>query len=254
MNLKDITESLPLGSVIKIPHEGCSNSKALRVEHKPDGIYFYCFKCGAFWVDRIQSSVAEKKRRREIYELTKQKQAEFSIELPADFSNRINSHGLAWLGSGGWTVSLIQLYNIGWSESLNRVIIPVRYKGYHGYTARSVEDWQTPKYLEKIRNKHPWVSADLKGDTICLAEDVLSAGRIGQFIPSMALLGIKINEQALSIIQLYKNILIWLDPDKAGYTGTVQIAKKLSLYKKIRIIKSDKDPKCLTNNQIKDKL
>jgi len=248
-----VTSRMHLGDVRKVPHPGCSSSNALRIEYTPEGFTFYCFKCNEFWIDKKAVSVAERKRKEAIYRETKKKQAERSITLPADFSQNTHPKGLAWLGKAGWTSRIIQLYNVGWSDSLHRVILPIEYQGYKGYTARAVESWQQPKYLECIQNKHPWVSLT-PGDTLVLTEDILSAGRVAEYLPAMALLGTTLNPISLSIIQLYNKIFIWLDPDNAGIKGAIGVRKRLGLTKEVQIVRSDKDPKLLSNKEIKEKL
>ena len=245
-----ITDKLAIGQVIKVPHDGCSESNALRIERLPKGVTFYCYKCGEYWFNSEINSLAETQRRQKIYDATKKKQAERNISLPVDFSQNIRASGLVWLGKAGITNKIIQLYNIGWSDSLNRVIIPIyRDKKYIGYVARSVEKFQQPKYLECLLYKYPFY-INKGGGTLCIVEDILSAIRISRYTSSLALLGTKLNQYSSKIINRYEMLIVWLDPDKAGIKGSILIRKKYNGFKIVIIIKSLKDPKLLNDVQM----
>jgi hypothetical protein len=175
--------------------------------------------------------------------------AEQSYDLPVDFSHSIPPYGLAWLGSGGWTLEMIARYNIGWSEELNRVILPVYPEGY---TARAVESWQKPKYMEKVPQGVVWSSVG-KYTTreVVLTEDILSAGRCGEFMQALSLLGTSLDTSMLSVLAKYDKILIWLDPDAGGISGLKGMVRRIALVSDVHVIRSDKDPKCLQDTEIR---
>jgi len=195
--------------------------------------------------------LAELKRKEAIYEETKKKQAETDISLPVDFSQNISHKGLAWLGSAGLTINLLNTYNIGYSKALNRVIIPVYHNGYRGYIARALENWQKPKYLEKTQDKYPFYIHN-NYDCLCVVEDTLSCIRVGKYCSCISLNGTAVSKQAMKIIQLYKKVIIWLDPDAAGKKGIIKIRSKI--FKPITIIQSEKDPKKHTDDYIKQRI
>lgn len=253
-----ITSKLPVGAVRKVPHEGCSNSACLRIENSVDGLKFYCFKCREYLFESYLNSPQERARRLASQEAYREARASVSYDLPSDFSHSIAPGGLAWLGSGGWTVSIIRHYNIGYSEKLNRVILPVYFKGnYSGYIARAVEAWQRPKYLEKVKPGCIWGSSGTnmrQQGVAVICEDILSAGRCGEFIQGYALLGTSLGTELLNHFKRYKKILLWLDPDKGGKSGIKTMIHRLRLFSEVCVIQSSVDPKLLTNTEIKEKL
>jgi len=243
-------KNLPLGATIKVPHKGCSESNAMKVHCVVEGLRFYCHKCGEYHFESSFNSPRERLRRQAAYKAVMEMQADASYDLPADLSHTIPAIGLAWLGRGGWTLEMISKYKIGWSPKLNRVIIPVC---PIGYTARAVESWQVPKYLEKVPNSSIWESLGDPGTDICvICEDALSAGRCGEFLKSFALFGTSISSSMLNTCTKYRKVILWLDPDRGGLQGLKKISNRIRMVcDEVQIIHSDKDPKCLTDDEIK---
>lgn len=85
--------------------------------------------------------------------------------------------------------------------------------------------------------------------TVVIVEDILSAGRVGHFIPCDALLGTTTNAHRYDS---YTTVLLWLDPDKAGQKGITKMIKALRWTTAFKVITSRADPKCLTNDGIKE--
>jgi len=257
---KSVTDKLQVGMHRKVPHMNCSNSACLRIGNEVEGISFYCFKCGETgWLSAFNSP-AERAKRRAAQDAYTEAKASQSYDIPLDFSQEIPSKGLAWLGAGGWTVDMITRYNIGWSDKLFRVIVPIVFQcSQIGYTARAVESWQRPKYLEKCPDGGMWESspftdADNFKTRAVICEDILSAGRCGEIIKAYSILGTSLNTKQLSTFMQYDRIYLWLDPDKGGRDGCLSMINRLRLFSEVHIINSLCDPKLLTNKQIKDEL
>jgi len=255
---KKITDRLQIGSVCKVPHKECSQSNVLRIENSIEGFKFYCFKCQEYKFNSNYNSPAEKLRRKAILDDQTKRQIEKDYSLPMDFSHNISPKGLAWLGRGGWTLELISRYNIGFSIALNRVILPVVYKSIHrGYTSRAIESWQSPKYLELCEPGVMWESIHdpiEQPSTCVLCEDILSAGRCGEFMRAYAMLGTTLDTTQLTDLTCYDKILVWLDNDTGGRKGLCDSVPRLQMLSDVRIIRSEVDPKLLTPNKIKEKL
>lgn len=243
-------KGLPVGATAKYPHPGCSTSLALKVRVEAEGISLHCFKCAAHhWVRAEGLSYRDRKvRLAEMAALATEKQRK-GYELPADFSHTIPVQGLAWLGMGGWSEDLIVRHHVGWSDKLKRVVIPVQPQGY---TARAVFPDQQPKYLEKAPAKSLWTSNTFNRPTtsLVLTEDILSAGRVGEFTEARALLGTDMN----SIIPPPHVTLvgIWTDNDKAGKTARDNIRAKLQWMPMVTIvdIHSEADPKTYSRKDL----
>jgi len=254
INPEDYPNTLRMnpGESIKVPHLGCSESKAMKVTEQTEGTMYKCFKCGAFTFNNAFNSPRERLRRQVIYEATMRIKADVSYELPVDFSQTLPPEGLAWVGQGGWTIEMMAKYRIGWSQELNRVILPV---GVQGYTARSVHAWLKPKYLEMVPRGTMWESLHLsKGVNLSrcvIVEDILSAGRCGEFMKSYALLGTSLDTKLLMQFNVYSIVYIWLDNDKGGTSGLKGMINRLKLVTKVKVIRSDSDPKSYTDKDIR---
>ena len=238
------------GCTIKIPHEGCSTSAALSVSNRLDGYLIYCHKCKFTLFVPHQDSVSERRVRKELIEAQQEALSKLTYDLPEDFSQTIAPIGLAWLGKAGWTVSLINRYNIGWSERLKRVILPMPI----GYTARAVLPFDQPKYLQKCPEGALWRSNQMVTSTCVVTEDILSAGRVGELLSSYALNGTSASAAEIGALCRHDLIIVWLDPDRAGSSGAKALCSNLSFIGK-RVVKIyNKEPKHMTREELRSVL
>lgn len=254
---KKTTDRLQLGSYQKVPHLECSQSKVLRIENTLEGFKFFCFKCREYAFGSNYNSPAERLRRTEVLAEQTKRMADKNYSLPADFSHNISARGLAWLGKGGWTIRMMQRYNIGFSVALNRVILPVVYNSIHqGYTARAVESWQQPKYLELCRDGVMWESIGrcIAPKACVLCEDILSAGRCGEYMKAYSMLGTTLSTEQLTVLMNYDKIFIWTDNDTGGRDALLKAVPRLRMFSDVHIVRSEVDPKLLTNDEIRSYL
>lgn len=247
----DTLKAMVTGQSWKIPHQGCSDSKALSVKMEVEGYLFHCFKCGASAFLRHEDSTFRDRKRREAEKTAYQEERlKTNYNLPSDFTTAIPPEGLAWLGKGGWGSDMIFKHGAGWSDNLGRVVFKVE---PFGYIARAVYPDQTPKYLSKTPGASYWCSEPIV-DRVCLTEDILSAGKVGQLYPAMAMLGT--DSLNLSIVSKCKQLLIWTDNDAGGEKARRFIWSKLHWLPSLQVldIKSGKDPKYYSTAEIRRKL
>lgn len=243
---------IQMGHSVKIPHKGCSNSAAMSVTNGVDGYLVFCHKCGETAFLSHHNSVAERIKNQEIFDAERRLIQNVSYVLPEDFSHIIASKGLAWLGKGGWSCELIDAYGIGWSEELQRVILPLSV----GFTARSVTLGHSPKYIEKCPADSMWESAPDRCNQIgytewcCITEDILSAGRVGEYIKSYSLCGTSVSTAQLGVVHRRKNIIVWLDDDRAGINGVSKAIPRLQLFSNVRVIRNKLEPKHMSNREL----
>lgn len=241
-----VLNTISPGCTRKLPHEGCSDSAALCVTNSEDGYIVYCFKCGHTEFIPHHDSIAERAERKAVMLAQRKLIDSRSYDLPIDFSYELPTDSLVWLGTAGWTLEMTRRYGIGYSKELQRTILPLS----EGFTARSLKE--KPKYIEKSPADAYWEST--KGNQLVtvlgVTEDILSAGRLGEFIPSMALCGTSISTHQLSLLKNYNKILVWLDPDKAGVSGTAKAVPRLSLFSDVTVVHNQPEPKHMTNNKI----
>ena len=245
----DTIKHMVTGQNWKVPHKGCSDSKALSITMEVKGYLFHCFKCNQNgYLPHEDSTFRDRKKReaeREAYYAEKDKEG---FNLPADCQQLLTQEALAWLGKGGWTHDLVYKYAVQWSPSLQRVVIPVEPLGY---IARAVHADQVPKYLTKGPKKVPlhWMSEPITR-RVCLTEDILSAGRVGRLYPAMA--GLGTDGWNWPLILGCKEVLIWTDNDAGGEKGRAILHKTLDWIPHIKTldIRSAKDPKAYTLREI----
>ena len=102
-----------------------------------------------------------------------------------------------------------------------RVVMPVRNSnGYDiGCTARSYSPTTTKKSIAYPDDtKRPWLCYynQVPDSTAVIVEDQVSALKLSQFLPAVALLGTGLNEQkAVDIASSFTNVFWWLDADAA---------------------------------------
>jgi hypothetical protein len=246
--LQTVLKYMSTGQSRKIPHDGCSESNALSISMEVDGFVCYCFKCGGKgFLAHEDSTFRDRKRRekeRAAYLLAKESQ---SFDLPSDATYNLDTAAIAWLGRGGWGNDLIQRYRPQWSESLGRCLFSIEPVGY---IARAVFKDQFPKYLAKgpCGGGLYWKSGFIN-KRVCLTEDILSAGRVGEVYPAMAMLGT--DSFNWDIIMKCTEVVIWSDGDAGGDKARMKIHKVLDwVDTRVIDVRTPKDPKAYTKKQI----
>jgi len=257
MKWLEVAKELPLGHKRRIACAECGTSdKSLIVNHGSKAYNAYCFRCGdnPFEI-KGEMSLAELAHIKELNEnVLKQR---LPLSLPTDYSTDIPITGRLWLYSAGITESTWRENRIGYSETLERVILPV----YDSrgkliwYQCRAILKGQTPKYVQPASNRETvlFESRHRNTDKECIiVEDILSAIRIGKHCKCISLLGTKITTAQTNYLSRYDNITTWLDSDKAGVTGAYNVRKALQLLTTVKNIVTEKDPKCYSDKEIKE--
>lgn len=99
-------------------------------------------------------------------------------------------------------------------------------------------------------------------ETLVLTEDVFSAMKVNTISPAAAILGCKLDKggeklaQIKQILSTYKHpkVIIWLDNDPAGWMGAKYLENKFGLLYPTYVIRSKKDPKNHTYEEIEEYL
>lgn len=184
---------------------------------------------------------------------------------PSEFSYE----ALRWLYQYYVDEKLIRKYSIGYDRETSRVFLPVVIDGeLTSYSSRAV----TPsKYKYITKGKKKMFTTGPGTTSIVLTEDFLSCIRVGEVMDSAYLQGTSLGyKDAQKLLQAYDEIIIWLDGDEAGVDGAAKIKAKLqelemkSLLRNlwhnspkrviIRVLSTDKDPKCYTTKEIQELL
>lgn len=186
---------------------------------------------------------------------SKEIETQVQIKLPHDFTNNIVKEGLIWLQKYDITNQDIITYNIGYSKRFNRVILPVYNEEgdliyWQGRNLGKISK-ENPKYIN-LRNKgakNVYFKSQQGCVEVCIVEDILSAIKVGKVTDSIALLGSYFPADFIKVCDNYNQVSIWLDNDK--YFTAIDQSKRLALFnKKVRVIKTDLDPKEYSENDI----
>ncbi len=253
----DVAENLPVGHNDRVDCPDCgvdTNTRAAVVNHTIQYFSVYCYACGFNdFKGKGEQTLAEIARIKKLNEDALHKT--FKVELPHDFTTDIPLHGRLWLYSGGLTETVWKSYGVGYSEVLDRVILPVydTAKELQWFQGRALHAGQTPKYLQPSapRDRILFKSHSYRvDDDVVIVEDILSAIRVGEVRPAISLLGTKITTGQLETLTEHTRVCTWLDSDSAGRNGSYAIRKAVGLLTETRNIVTDSDPKCLSRQQI----
>lgn len=248
----------------------CRKDRSRVISHSEKGYSTYCFRCGEDsreFIPHGERSLADRvKHRRELEQYAAQSGP---LRLPEDFTEVIPPAGLVWLLKGGVSTARAAQYGIGWSEKLNRVVIPVRDNGeLLAVQMRAVLPNQQPKYLNVTGGEESPVfkaySGPIRAHTglFVLTEDILSAIRIqgaqrapmGEpaYVYALASLGTHLSQRAAAkILGIAERGFVWYDGDEAGIKGARKALKVLQLQgARALAVRTDEDPKAYSNAEI----
>lgn len=252
-----IAKRLPTGCTTRIKCCGKDSSRVIGCS--PTHWWTKCFRCHDS--KRIPKTYLSLKEIRERDRYT-QNFMHSSVTLPHDFTESIPIQGRLWLYSASIYGELLEQYRIGWSDSLQRVVIPVQSNtGLEAVVCRAVNKGHKPKYLTKqktsgtlfLSKSHCMVVDSFAEGTLVVVEDILSAMRCGRVCPTLSILGTWINTAFLNHVLKYKynKIVCWYDNDPAGHNASISSYKKLTLQGiDVRTVRTEKDPKCYSNKEI----
>ena len=180
--------------------------------------------------------------------------------IPDDAGTSFAGEAVEWLAKFHCSIPMAIKHGVLWSPSWRQLI----YQLGSVWQARNFD----PEKLAKRKNftsgdvndcNHVYSSSDGSsgGSTghdpkLVIVEDPLSALRIASVCDSMPLLGSHLATHRLNAVaKLYSSLVFWLDSDKLKESREMaERAKLIGL--DIRVIHTSDDPKCHTDEQIKE--
>ena len=246
-------------------HERCPECARLGKDTAKDNLgvwkdgHKYCFGCG--WHSNVGGLSLERLMARHTQLKLLENKGEKNkndpvVSLPVDFTADIPQVALEWLKSYEITDAEIEENWIGWSPQYERLIFPV-FDRYNNLLMYSGRDFSTregrPKYhTEGLPEKVFHILNDDGDDCVCIVEDVVSAIKVGRHIPTMPLWGsILSTKRMITLSDLYKVLIIWLDHDKQEY-AIKQSIKARPFFDDVKVIGTDHDPKVFSNSNIEE--
>lgn len=261
----EIAKRLPVGGSVYVPHEGCTTSSKMWITNGQDVYGAWCNKCG------MSGSTA--KGLRSLAEIKAQGEQDVDeytpkVGLPEDISYSANEWPLEarlWLYKADIRNDIIATYGIGYSKKQHRVVLPVRDEDNKllMYQGRGLKPSQTKyKNVRAVpRNSifcKSWVKNELTDphnyDKVVVVEDMLSVIRVGKHCQAVAAMGTSMSQTQYNYLSKFKLVLFWFDPDKAGLGGSKKGVQKLSLVTECKRIRTEEDPKMLSDEAIANAL
>ena len=238
---------------------GAGRDRPLVVTRIETGWKWYCHRCGEKGVKHAKGLSPKEwlkfNKAREVQENT----TVSKVSLPHGWTNEIPAVGLAWLYKYGLSAEDILTYGIGYSTSLNRVVLPV----YDSdgklvyYQARNLGEItvKSPKYMNvKARGRKDiyFKVSDpaMTRSRVVVVEDILSTIRVGKQFDARGLLNAYIPDDLIfSLAKVYPLIVLWLDPDK--WDRMLNRTKGFrSLGLNVKMVRVTHDPKYYTDDEI----
>jgi len=225
---------------------GQGNSMAVQITRKEDGFLYHCFRCHKSGYVRDLNSASPEQMQEIIKNESKKHEDRRpeKVRLPKDFTKVLPPKALVQLYDLSITDEDIKWFNLGWSPSHQRIIVPVyRYNASDtgGYTKKLVgvngrkvdnpeENPGPPKWWTQRQKdiQHPrFIGLPreiLYHKQVVLVEDVFSAIRVsttGRL--SIGLLTTYLPYELYPILQGW-DVKIWLDADAFNKSVKYQAA------------------------------
>ena len=173
---------------------------------------------------------------------------------------------LKWLYKYYVFDDVIKKHNISYVEDTNSLL----YKVVENNEVVFAQTRKFPKFIRGVGPKHIYKTNN-GHNTVVIVEDYISAIRLAENnVDAICLFGTSINDSDVKpVLDRWDNVVIWLDGDAAGIKGCKSIEKKLNKQineNKLRFplrypqewsivkIRSEKDPKTYSDNEIKERL
>jgi len=232
----------------------CKDDKSMKVYHTEDGYSSHCFRCGEHsFVPHGICSISELAK----MEADKQLIMMPELTLPLDFTKEIPSNLLIWFLNVGVTAYMVKANGIGYSPSLDRIIMPIHVNGQlSAIQTRSLN--RVPKYLTvgTTAGKLYCPFTYAYTEYVVIVEDILSSIKISRIALARSTLGTKFSDShALELKRMKKHVILWYDPDYAGDTAVQVAQRKLSLLGvSCSVLKSKEDPKYYSCKNIQERI
>jgi hypothetical protein len=252
-------ENLEVGQRRRVGHY-CGEGTPLLVSRDLDGYRAFCFRCNDAASERPPAETLGERLTR----LAKQGASDSlvissGVALPQPALYDLSKWPVAaklWLYKAGLGAFEIEQLGAFYHEATGRVVLPVRMDGNVVFwQARSV-DGRQPKYLAPHADRSKILACYGHAKSVTLCEDILSAFKVGLEAEGWSLMGTVANDYAIQrLLQRGLPVNVWMDPDKPGQTAASKIRKRLSAVGlRVRNVVSNKDPKLMTRQQIKELL
>ena len=204
----------------------------------------HCFACGYHLYPKHYNPV-----------IKQEKDYHATALLPADFTREVPAKAWKWLLQYGLPISYWRPF-VGYSERDSRLIFtvgdPVCFSIGRDLTGEVKRKWFV---WGNSHNTAVSYGQQESGTKTVLVEDIVSAHKVGRVSISIPLFGTVTHPCHLNLIKhIGLPVVLWLDADQAPYIR--KKATQISMYTglPVEIIQTNKDPKALSEEEIKELL
>lgn len=245
-----------MGKVIR--YEACPKCRARGNDNSGDNLACYddggsyCFSCGFYSSPRNSNSISN------LNKITHYEKA----KLPNDFTWEVPTRAWKWLIQFGLPISYWQECT-GYSPAEDRLIFRVPYSSHRSNLAFSIGRWvgetkegKSPRKWYAYGEPHKHAELLGKGPTLVVVEDLISAHKVANAgFQSLPLFGTKFHPCHLySLLNSDAEVAIWLDKDQEFNVKRQALRLESLINKSVKVIITDKDPKCLNISMIKNEI
>ena len=269
-------KSKELNVEVKYKHEECvGNTGNLYVRYGfkkgVAGWHYHCHSCGStpgglsgFCSTEIKSAPSETLTQlNELLDSPAHNIITSELVLPDDMTDDLPPIAIRYMLKYDLSDFEIGLSRFGWSQQLDRLIMPV-------YDSEELIYWQGRNLGEvtpaRPKYKNIWQAGSsdifakfirrdrglglIDEDTVVLVEAIVSAVKLSRHVDCIALLGSYIPNAILRHVNRYARVLIWLDPDKVEASVRASIRLGMLTGGPIKPVLSDKKPKQYNDKEI----
>ena len=255
LDLKELAGELGENETTNVHHckHGRNNDRCY-VTNTGEAYLFYCHHCHK--AGKLRNKLATYKK----HTAPPKDKLPKSFLMPSTLEKDVRLWPIEarmWPQKASLTADMIKEVGMGWDERTGRVCLPVSFEGqYRGYVARRIRG-DGPKYLARRNdvNKFIYAKHAIDNGHVVLVEDILSCIKLYFCgINAVALQGTSIDDSLLNYItENYSEFDVWLDNDNPQVKmNQVKVARRLELFGECRIIKTDKDPKEYSREEIEE--
>jgi DNA primase len=237
---------------------GAGHDRPLVVTRIDTGWKWFCHRCGEKGIKWAKGLSPKEWLKFNTAREVRENETVSKVTLPHGWTSEIPAVGLAWLYKYGITDAEIEDYGIGYSTTLNRVVLPVYDSDQKlvYYQARNLGEVtaRSPKYMNvKARGRKDIyfkISSGARRDRVVVVEDILSGIRVGHQFDARGLLNAYIPDDLIfTLTRVYPLIVLWLDPDK--WDRMLKRTKRFrSLGLNVKMVRVNEDPKFYTDEEI----
>jgi Zn ribbon nucleic-acid-binding protein len=234
------------------PNCGSKDNLGVWEDHK------WCFGCGHYEgpkdrsLEQLRKLVGKFQLSDKDYDNNKKGKNEY-VFLPDDCTRTLPADPAEWLKKYGITEQEVLSNHLCWSPTHERLYFPVfdLYGNLVAYQGRFFgADPKVPRYSTRGKVDNVFHFIGDVGNGIVVCEDFLSAVKIGRHFCAMPLWGSQISlERMIKLGDRFKNLIIWLDRDKAKYAVKQKITASI-FFDRVEVIITENDPKEHTNGEI----